>query len=982
MKRLLTIMMLVLAWIGAARAEEVQVGEPISDNFYELPTNTLYKYSLSQQLYTADEIGMKGDICSLSFYNENQGRELVMDIYLVHTDKTSFSGPSDWITVTDADKVFSGTVTFNAHGWTTIDLSKPFSYNGTSSLALIIDDNTGYKSSPALKCQVFEATGQALRFHTDVNDRNPNPMNPKANSGEVTDYKNVVKFDIEPPSSYVSLPYTTSFEDEESRAGWSMKDCVSRTGFSTSSTTIIHSGEIVFAFYYTQNPPQYLISPKLKGTEKGVEVEFYYRAHQTDYPESFQVGYSTTTNDVSSFTWYNEITTSSTTYELYDEVFPAGVKYVAIKHTSNDKYYFFIDDFSFAVPGVSVPHDIVATNLTYHSAIIDWTAGDASHDRWELSYYTDGGTPDNGTKVEVTAHPYMLQDLTQETAYSVAVRTVSDGEYSNWSKTVTFTTPERFPRPTDLTVASIKPMTAEVSWTTDEHAISNTLRFRNCIEEDVEGGMPEGWTALDADEDGHGWSVVEYNNNVAHSGACTFTSFSYDNDTFIPLTPDNWLIMPKMELGGTLSFYAKGVDAKYAAEHFAIYVSTTNTKAESFVQVSEEYVTTGEWTRYSADLSAYAGQNGYIAIRHFNVTDMFCLAIDDVSYSYGDWTTLTDVTSPAIISGLMPERGYIVEVQSVYDSETSKWASISFATKKLEPTDITATNTTATSADIGWTVNGTETKWNLRYRPKTTAWETMEKGEMPAGWTTVDADGDGNNWEVIPSEDEGYAWGHNSVKCLSSASYDKGNEMALTPDNWLISPSRPLEGRFTFYAEGIDVSYSQEHFAVYVSTTDRNTESFAQVSEEYVATSVWKKYTIDLSSYGGQVGYVAIRHFNVTDMFLLLIDDMVFESTSETPWIYKNGVTAQPVALTGLNENTIYEVQVQAVNSDNSTSEWGEGEFATAERFANGIATGVEDIQTKAQATDGFYNLQGVKLNGKPSRKGIYIQNGKKIVVN
>ena len=98
-------MMLVLALAVGARAEEVQVGQPVSDNFYELPTNTLYKYSLSQQLYTADEIGTKGDICSLSFYNENQGRELVMDIYLVHTDKTSFSGPSDWITATEADKV-------------------------------------------------------------------------------------------------------------------------------------------------------------------------------------------------------------------------------------------------------------------------------------------------------------------------------------------------------------------------------------------------------------------------------------------------------------------------------------------------------------------------------------------------------------------------------------------------------------------------------------------------------------------------------------------------------------------------------------------------------------------------------------------------------------------------------------------------------------------------------------------------------------
>jgi hypothetical protein len=42
----------------------------------------------------------------------------------------------------------------------------------------------------------------------------------------------------------------------------------------------------------------------------------------------------------------------------------------------------------------------------------------------------------------------------------------------------------------------------------------------------------------------------------------------------------------------------------------------------------------------------------------------------------------------------------------------------------------------------------------------------------------------------------------------------------------------------------------------------------------------------------------------------------------------------------------------------------------------------VEEIQTKSQAPDGFYNLQGVKLNGKPARKGIYIRNGKKIVVN
>lgn len=39
----------------------------------------------------------------------------------------------------------------------------------------------------------------------------------------------------------------------------------------------------------------------------------------------------------------------------------------------------------------------------------------------------------------------------------------------------------------------------------------------------------------------------------------------------------------------------------------------------------------GNWYLYTVDLSAYSGQSGYIAIRHFNCSDMFFLDIDDVS---------------------------------------------------------------------------------------------------------------------------------------------------------------------------------------------------------------------------------------------------------------------------------------------------------------------------------------------------------------
>ena len=46
-------------------------------------------------------------------------------------------------------------------------------------------------------------------------------------------------------------------------------------------------------------------------------------------------------------------------------------------------------------------------------------------------------------------------------------------------------------------------------------------------------------------------------------------------------------------------------------------------------------------------------------------------------------------------------------------------------------------------------------------------------------------------------------------------------------------------------------------------------------------------------------------------------------------------------------------------------------------------ATGVNDVRSKmAEVGGGYYNLLGRKLSGKPSKNGLYIMNGKKVVVN
>lgn len=118
-----------------------------------IPSHLSYKYSVTEQIYTSTEIGGEGDIYSIAMYNAGFSDSYnsyltdvtrAFDIYLVNTEKTSFSSTADWVTgVTLEDRFFSGEVTLEYGTWTTIYLDDPFYYDGTGNLALIIHDCTG-----------------------------------------------------------------------------------------------------------------------------------------------------------------------------------------------------------------------------------------------------------------------------------------------------------------------------------------------------------------------------------------------------------------------------------------------------------------------------------------------------------------------------------------------------------------------------------------------------------------------------------------------------------------------------------------------------------------------------------------------------------------------------------------------------------------------------------------------------------------------
>ncbi len=158
-----------------------------------LPVDSMYGYSLSQQIYTSEEIGATGTVVSIAFKNGGGEKTRTLDVYLVHTTKSSFSGGSDWISVTEADKAFSGDVTFAAGDWTTIPLDTSFAYNGTDNLVVVVDDNTGSFTS-GVTGYAFEADGMALYAHSD--DTNYNPASPGGAAGTLMGKKNQLQLRI------------------------------------------------------------------------------------------------------------------------------------------------------------------------------------------------------------------------------------------------------------------------------------------------------------------------------------------------------------------------------------------------------------------------------------------------------------------------------------------------------------------------------------------------------------------------------------------------------------------------------------------------------------------------------------------------------------------------------------------------------------------------------------------------------------------
>lgn len=439
-----------------------------------------------------------------------------------------------------------------------------------------------------------------------------------------------------------------------------------------------------------------------------------------------------------------------------------------------------------------------------------------------------------------------------------------------------------------------------------------------------DGSTMEGWTSLDADGDGFGWMLGSQCDGTYLSGgnlggtghnasADLVTSGSYSN-VYGVLTPDNYLVSPAKiaaQNGAVISFWACAQDAGYAAEHFGVAVSTgSNTASADFTTIQEWTMTAkgpqgntadnvadirgnraqGSWYQYTADLSSYAGQEIWVAIRHFNCSDQFLLNVDDIILGDGSDAAIARGDNRSFQSFKLYRRNNIDEASvanpeliaspaaDVFEYIDNDWANLPFG-------------------EYQWGIQAT-------YEGNAPAPETRDEvlftDDFEAGnlnnWTVIDNGSPANQgWKYMDVTTLGWGSGENAHSGVGVAVSWSWNGSAIDQNSYMITPL--VEGATSVnYFVNTSSSYP-DHYQLMASSTGTNVADFAVVFEETPAKGTgngmkhsltkggntrfdaWVERNVDLPE---GTKYVAFHHVDY-DANYLFLDDVTVYGSSSTP---------------------------------------------------------------------------------------------------
>lgn len=174
----------------------IAIGEETNNTHNGIPVHNYYKYSYSQQIFDANEIGLAGEITAISFeyaYSTSNTSKTDVKIYLANTSKDVFANSSDWVTE-DLQLVYQGPLVC-VQGWNNFTFDVPFVYMGGNLLLAVEDLSSSYNGS-SYSFRTSSCQGnKALAYRSDTN-----PFN-NYSASETLAKRSNVRFNFCPSSS-------------------------------------------------------------------------------------------------------------------------------------------------------------------------------------------------------------------------------------------------------------------------------------------------------------------------------------------------------------------------------------------------------------------------------------------------------------------------------------------------------------------------------------------------------------------------------------------------------------------------------------------------------------------------------------------------------------------------------------------------------------------------------------------------------------
>ncbi|MBR4352312.1 MAG: choice-of-anchor J domain-containing protein [Bacteroidales bacterium] len=662
------------------------------------------------------------------------------------------------------------------------------------------------------------------------------------------------------------LPYSYDFEattlEEE---GWTTVNCYQYTNR-------VERTNRGYAFHFcneTDKPDayQYLISPEFDG-RMAMYVEFdYERGPIVQHDLSFQIGYSTQTNDISSFTWDSDVVAG---WGHFGKTFPKGTKYVAARAWTTKSFMdIYLDNFNFTV----TPVILTLSDCTEHAAKVSWDGPQAGETVTGYVYQykkADVSQWSTETSLSASARNVTISGLSAHTDYQFRLKAIYGSSESNYAN-LSFTTAVELPY---------------------------SCGFEN--------GM-DGWSQVV-----HSWEFTGISDQTSYEGARCYRFYGD-----VATSPSQYLISPRLpsDCAVKMSFYY--LNAVYPnTDRFRVGYSTTDSDVGSFTWSDEITAQGHDWELYE---KGFPERTRYVAIQYPSGQSFFF--VDDFSFEvYSALARPTDLSVSTLT-----DNG----VSFSWSCSASGVTGFAYQYKKRNDNAWSSEqNLDGSSRSVALTGLETNTTYDFRIKAcygsnasnYVTARFTTEGSIEPLPHFQGFENGMGG-WRIVNSN------GNAGIKSWEprEGSYDFGfafDQIESNPPQFLISPQLNVSSESIlsfYYQNNADATTAYRTlFSVGYSITDKNPEDFSWSDEISVAVAAgtWPHFVQRLPQ---GTKYVAIRlragqpWLYLDDISITPVADPVLTAATvqgqnkyvatffdgNTSWVLPEGATAYTAGLDG-----------------------------------------------------------------------------------